>query len=195
MREDILVVDDEAPVRKIMETCLSYAGYRVTSAPDGRSALQAITREQPDLVLLDVRMPDLSGWDLLSLLRRSQRHRDLPVIMLTGMSDAASQAHGWRLDCTSYLTKPMDLNDLLLLVKRVLHADAPPPKAMDPATARGALNLRSACLSADSTACLCPTPSHRPSLVCEPARAGWRRVARFPNKATSSISLSVPPEG
>ena len=125
MRENILVVDDDAPVREVLETCLAYEGYHVISAPNGRSALQAIATARPDLVLLDVQMPDISGWDLLSLLRRSGCHRDLPVIMLTGMSDAASQAHGWRLDCTCYLAKPMDLNDLLLLVKRVLTGPNP----------------------------------------------------------------------
>jgi DNA-binding response OmpR family regulator len=114
MHSSILVVEDFEPVREIVETCLTREGYEVKGVADGRSALAALDATTPDLVLLDVRMPDISGWDLLALLRHSKRHRDMPIIMLTAMSDAASQSYGWQLGCTCYLTKPVNhrvLND------------------------------------------------------------------------------------
>jgi len=132
MDQNILVVDDYEPVRELLQGCLTHVGYRVTSASDGRSALRAITDIRPDLVLLDVRMPDVSGWDVLSLVRKSPRHQDLPVVMLTGIADDASQAYGWQLGCTCYLTKPIDLEDLLLMVRQVLATSedsVPPPPA------------------------------------------------------------------
>jgi DNA-binding response OmpR family regulator len=120
MERNILVVEDCEPVREVVEACLSYVGYNVTTAPDGRSTLRAITEALPDLVLLDLRLPDISGWDVLALMRHSPRYRNIPVVILTAMSDSASKAYGWQLGCTYYLTKPIDLNDLLLVVKQVL---------------------------------------------------------------------------
>ncbi len=125
MQSNVLVVEDFEPVREVLETCLSLGGYEVTGVQDGRSALRALDAERPDLVLLDVRMPDITGWDLLALLRHDPNLRDIPVIMLTGMDDATSQAYAWQLGCTCYLTKPIDLNDLLLVVRRVLAGSRP----------------------------------------------------------------------
>jgi DNA-binding response OmpR family regulator len=133
MHSSILVVEDFEPVREIVETCLTREGYEVKGVADGRSALAALDATTPDLVLLDVRMPDISGWDLLALLRHSKRHRDMPIIMLTAMSDAASQSYGWQLGCTCYLTKPVNLSDLLLVIHRVLN-DA--SQAAGPSAAR-----------------------------------------------------------
>jgi DNA-binding response OmpR family regulator len=135
MQGNILVVEDCEPVREVVEACLSYVGYNVTAVPDGRSTLRAIADVPPDLVLLDVRLPDISGWDVLCMLRHSPRHRGTPVVILTALSDSASKAYGWQLGCTYYLTKPVDLSDLLLVVKQVLltanmptagHSPAPP---------------------------------------------------------------------
>lgn len=120
MNGQILVVDDSAPVREILSTCLAHAGYGVIEASSGREALRQIDALQPDLVLLDVQLPDLSGWDMLRLMRLSKVHRDIPVVMLTGQGDDASKAHAWQLGCACYLTKPVDLKDLVLVVHKLL---------------------------------------------------------------------------
>jgi DNA-binding response OmpR family regulator len=120
MGQQILVVDDAAAVREIVSACLEYAGYGVTRAGNGREALLQMNSLQPDLVLLDVQLPDLSGWDVLRLMRLSKVPRDIPVVMLTGQGDNASKAHAWQLGCACYLTKPIDLRDLLLVVRKLL---------------------------------------------------------------------------
>jgi CheY-like chemotaxis protein len=150
MPKSVMVVEDDEAVREVIQTCMDFGGYEVTALPDGRSALAALDRVRPDLILLDVRMPDITGWDLLGLLRHSPKYQSLPVIMLTGMSDPASQAYAWQLGCTCYLTKPIDLHDLLLLVERLLadpgaasdrmekvSAEAPLPTAVSPLRACG----------------------------------------------------------
>lgn len=120
MSEQILVVEDFAPVRELLQECLSYAGYDVVEAENGREALSRLNGRTPDLLLLDVRLPDISGWDLLWLIRVSPKWTDIPVVLLTGLSDDASKAYGWSLGCSYYLTKPVALSDLLLVVRKLL---------------------------------------------------------------------------
>jgi len=125
MNECILVVEDCAPARELLRLCLSCAGYEVAEAASGAAALRQIRGREPDLILLDVGLPGLSGWDVLQILRHSADHSGIPVVMLTGQQDDASIAYGWQNGCACYLTKPFDLPDLLLVVRRLLKTPSP----------------------------------------------------------------------
>ena len=86
-KETILVVDDEASIRRILETRLSMIGYNVVTACDGTEALACFQECEPDLVVLDVMMPGLDGWELLRRLKSNPRTRHLPVILATAIDD------------------------------------------------------------------------------------------------------------
>ena len=90
-KEKILVVDDEASIRRILETRLSMIGYEVVTAADGEEALSAFTDAEPDLVVLDVMMPKLDGYGVCQELRKES---DVPIIMLTALGDVADRITG-----------------------------------------------------------------------------------------------------
>ena len=90
-KETILVVDDEASIRRILETRLSMIGYQVVTACDGQEALEAFRRTDPDLVVLDVMMPKLDGYGVCQELRKES---DVPIVMLTALGDVADRITG-----------------------------------------------------------------------------------------------------
>ncbi|HUU96102.1 MAG TPA: response regulator [Phycisphaerae bacterium] len=114
----ILVVDDEENILTLFEDELNDAGYRVTTAGTGEQALQAIKDEVPDLVILDIRMPDMHGLEVLSHIRED--HKDLPVIMCTAVHGLKDDYTVWDARVAGYLTKPIDLDDLVYKVQEVL---------------------------------------------------------------------------
>jgi DNA-binding response OmpR family regulator len=128
----ILAVDDSSSIRALYESILSLEGYSVRTAADGLQALDELRASPPDLVLLDLNLPRLSGWDVLSAIRRTPRWADIPVVVASVLRDPQSVACGWAMDCTCYLPKPMDTEDLLLVVGRLLEqrAQSPAPAAV-----------------------------------------------------------------
>lgn len=120
MGATILVVEDSRDMRSVYETFLGAEGHAVITATDATCALEALHQQIPDLILLDIRLPQISGWDLLHLIRTHERWCDIPVIVVTALRDPASLTHGWSLGCTCYLRKPFLLSDLRLLVQRLL---------------------------------------------------------------------------
>ena len=122
----ILVVEDSSDLRAVYDTFLGAEGYHVVSATDAPGALRVLHQELPDLILLDIGLPRISGWDLLQVVREREQWRDIPVIVVTALRDPASLTHGWSLGCTCYLRKPFLLGDLRLLVQRLMaDVDAP----------------------------------------------------------------------
>lgn len=115
-----LVVDDHPATVKLIRSSLEGLGLRVRSANNGAECLVEVAKEQPDLILMDVNMPLMDGFQTLHLLHQSPDTRDIPVIMLTARSDDADIALGWRWGVTSYLTKPFAIEHLEALVRRVL---------------------------------------------------------------------------
>ena len=114
----ILVVDDEPSIREILSDVLTDAGYTVETAPDGRTALQLILRTPPDLVLTDVMMPRLDGWELLARVR--ERLPVLPVIVMSAVDPRDAKQHpGMTADHTAFLRKPFDLETVLAIVARL----------------------------------------------------------------------------
>ena len=99
----VLVVDDEQYITKLVERTLEDAGYAVTVSNDGNSALAMLAEKEPDLVLLDIRMPELDGYQVLERLRESS---DVPVLMLTAVHEKTAIAHSLGLGADDFIEKP-----------------------------------------------------------------------------------------
>jgi len=117
MTQTILVVDDEPEIVRFVRAYLEDAGYRVVTANDGQQALFVARHEKPDLVILDLLMPGMDGWDFI---RRYRRERDTPVIMLTARVEETDQVVGLELGADDYVTKPFSPRALVARVRAVL---------------------------------------------------------------------------
>jgi len=113
----VLVVDDDSDVRALVATLLGRAGYLVTEAPNGRAALKALYGQRPDLVVLDVNMPDLDGWATLERIRELS---DVPVVMLSARGEELEKVRALRAGADDYVTKPFGRQELLARVESVL---------------------------------------------------------------------------
>lgn len=116
-RETILVVDDEASIRRILETRLSMIGYQVITACDGEEALELFRQRSPDLVVLDVMMPKLDGYGVCQELRKDS---DVPIVMLTALGDVADRITGLELGADDYVVKPFSPKELEARIRCVL---------------------------------------------------------------------------
>ncbi len=117
MSQTILVVDDEPQIVRFVRAYLEDAGYRVVTASDGQKALFVARHEKPDLVILDLMMPGMDGWDFI---RRYRRERDTPVIVLTARVEETDQVLGLELGADDYVTKPFSPRALVARVRAVL---------------------------------------------------------------------------
>jgi DNA-binding response OmpR family regulator len=113
----VLVVDDDPDVRALVTTLLGRAGYLVAEAENGRAALKALYGQRPDLVVLDVNMPDLDGWGTLERIRELS---DVPVIMLSARNEELEKVRALRAGADDYVTKPFGRQELLARVETVL---------------------------------------------------------------------------
>lgn len=119
-KHTILLVEDEPLIREMVSKSLRLEGYDVEVAGTGEEGLKKIQELLPDLVLLDVLLPKLDGWDILSRLRDDERTRSVPVIMLTALSDEKSKVQGLRGGADDYVTKPFGSLELVARVEAVL---------------------------------------------------------------------------
>jgi DNA-binding response OmpR family regulator len=122
MKTRILVVEDDAALARVLRDNLSFEGFQVHWAPDAHLAIEASKEFAPDLVILDVMLPDGDGFELCSFLRQGGR---TPVIMLTARSQKVDKLRGLALGADDYVTKPFDLEELLARVKVVLRRARP----------------------------------------------------------------------
>jgi two-component system, OmpR family, phosphate regulon response regulator PhoB len=118
--ERILVVDDEPDIVALVAYHLAKAGYRVSTASAGEEALEQARRERPGLVVLDLMLPDVSGFDVLERLRGEEGTRDVGVLMLTARRDEPDRIRGLALGADDYLTKPFSPQELVLRVAAIL---------------------------------------------------------------------------
>ncbi len=116
-KEQILVVDDEASIRRILEARLSMIGYMVHSASNGEEALDLFHRHHPDMLVLDVMMPKLDGYGVCQEVRRES---DVPIIMLTALGDVADRITGLELGADDYVIKPFSPKELEARIRSVL---------------------------------------------------------------------------
>ena len=116
----VLVVEDDEMVADVVRINLESEGFTVVHAPNGAAGLAAIAQDPPDLVLLDVMMPEVDGWTVLTRLRDEPATAKLPVIMLTAKAMPADQVRGYNLGANGYLPKPFAAPDLIEKVRHVL---------------------------------------------------------------------------
>ncbi len=117
----ILVVDDDPDIRSLLRELLERAGHSVVSAEDGRGALRSLYEERPDLVVLDVAMPELDGWGTLERIRDLS---DVPVLMLTARTGELEKVRGLRAGADDYVTKPFGRQELLARAEALLRRTA-----------------------------------------------------------------------
>src|SRR5258705_5337023 len=125
----VLVVDDEPDIRALVRYQLGKEGYRVTTAAKGTEALRSAREERPDLVVLDLMLPGLSGYDILAELRRRDETRDVGVILLTARKEEPDRIKGLSLGADDYLAKPFSPKELVLRVAAILRRLAAPAVA------------------------------------------------------------------
>jgi len=116
----VVVVDDDPDLRELLRHVFEHAGYAVTALEDGSVALDAIAATRPDIVVLDVEMPRMNGWQVLEAVRADTATAELPVILCTVRSTSDDVIRGWSLGCDEYVTKPFDTDELLGKVAAVL---------------------------------------------------------------------------
>jgi len=116
----ILVCDDERHIVRLIQVNLEKAGYNVVTAYDGKDGLEKIRSEKPDLVVLDVMMPYMDGFEVLKCLRREPETMNIPVVMLTAKAQDKDVFEGYHFGADMYLTKPFNPIELMTFVKRIL---------------------------------------------------------------------------
>lgn len=116
----IVVVDDDPKIRGAVRELLAPEGFAVECPSDPRMALAAVIRDVPDLVILDVNMPDMSGWEFCAILRRQSATRGLPVLFLTGRSEVRDRITAMQLGGSDYLAKPFGADELRRKVRSLL---------------------------------------------------------------------------
>jgi DNA-binding response OmpR family regulator len=120
MSAKILIVDDEPNVLRMVSYCLHAEGYEVITAQNGAEAISKAQTEAPDLILLDVMLPDMSGVEVCAQLRKSQETIDLPVIMLSALAQVPDKIKGLEAGADEYITKPITPGELVARVKAIL---------------------------------------------------------------------------
>jgi phosphate regulon transcriptional regulator PhoB len=120
MDKTILVVDDEKDIVELVAYNLVREGYRVAKAYDGHQALQYIRENKPDLVILDLMLPGISGFEICRMIRKKPDTEGLPIIMLTAKTDSVDKIMGLEIGADDYMTKPFDVRELLARVRAVL---------------------------------------------------------------------------
>ena len=128
--ETVLVVDDEQHIIELAQLYLEQEGFRVLSARDGAKALQRITQDRPALVVLDLMLPVVDGWEVCRRVRADQNVGDTPILMLTARDEDVDKIVGLELGADDYLTKPFNPRELVARVKAILRrAERPRPGA------------------------------------------------------------------
>lgn len=120
MTKKIVLAEDESQIAKLVEFKLKKEGYQVTWKKNGEEALKAIKEEKPDLILLDVMMPVMDGYEVLRQVKEDEQLRDIPVIMLTARAQERDVVKGIGSGAEDYITKPFHPAELLVRVKKIL---------------------------------------------------------------------------
>jgi two-component system, OmpR family, KDP operon response regulator KdpE len=114
----VLVIDDEPPIRKLLRMGLSAHGYEILEAPNGRVSLELLEEKKPDLVILDLGLPDMQGLELLRMIRA--RNEGVPIVVLSSRADEDSKVQALDLGADDYVTKPFGMDELLARMRAAL---------------------------------------------------------------------------
>jgi len=106
LKGDILIVDDDLPSLNTLSSMLTTEGYEVRGVPNGQMALTVVENEPPELILLDVRMPEMDGYQVCRQLKEKEKYRDIPVLFLSALSEAADKVKGFEAGAVEYLSIP-----------------------------------------------------------------------------------------
>ncbi len=120
MSKKIVLAEDEPQIARLIEFKLKKEGYSVTSKENGEEALKAIKADKPDLILLDVMMPVMGGYEVLRRLKEDENLKSIPVVMLTARAQEKDVVKGIAMGAEDYITKPFHPAELLARVKRIL---------------------------------------------------------------------------
>jgi two-component system, cell cycle response regulator DivK len=119
-KQHILVVDDSEDMRDLIQRLLERAGYRVVVAEDGQASLTQAKRHHPDLILMDLSLPDMDGWEAVRHLRKMPEFRTTPIIAVTAHVSPQEEERAMAAGCTAHLGKPFDTRALLQSIARLL---------------------------------------------------------------------------
>lgn len=111
MAQKVLVVEDSAVIRRLIEVCLRPASLEVVMRDDGPQGLAAAINDQPDLLVLDIGLPEMDGWEVLDRLRSDERTKDVPVLVLTAHAEEESRRRADEGGADAFVTKPFQPND------------------------------------------------------------------------------------
>ncbi len=120
MGKKIFIADDESGFVSTLKSRLEFEGFEVTTAPDGKSTLERIPDEAPDLILLDIMMPEMNGYQVCRELKEDPDTSSIPVLMLTAKSQESDKFWGMEAGADSYITKPFEMDELIKEVKVLL---------------------------------------------------------------------------
>ncbi|MGQ9476059.1 MAG: response regulator transcription factor [Actinomycetota bacterium] len=118
----VLVVDDDPMVTRLVRINLELENFEVEEAWDGRTAMRMMRENRPDLLVLDIMMPQMDGWEMLKMIREDDQLRDLPVVVLTAKVQEEDIARGWRMGADGYIVKPFNPVILADSLRKVLEA-------------------------------------------------------------------------
>ena len=120
MPKRILVVDDDPVIVRMLESKLQSNGYEVITSQEATNGLEIAIKEFPDLIILDVMMPIVNGYNFCRLLKSQEKHKDIPIMMLTSRSEAEDRRIGKEVGADAYVLKPFNIDELLGTVRSLL---------------------------------------------------------------------------
>jgi len=120
LREKILIIEDDKHISKLVKYNLEKAGYGCTVADDGEEALDILSKEQPDLIILDIMLPKMDGFELCRVIKQDVKRRNIPIIMLTAKGEEVDRIVGLELGADDYVVKPFSPRELILRIKAIL---------------------------------------------------------------------------
>ena len=120
MGKKIFIADDESGFVSTLKSRLEFEGFEVTTAPDGKSTLERIPEEEPDLILLDIMMPEMNGYQVCRELKEDPDLSSIPILMLTAKSQESDKFWGMEAGADAYVTKPFDMDELIKEVRALL---------------------------------------------------------------------------
>ncbi len=126
MSKRVMIVDDEKEIVKLLEEFFEKEGFRTISAYNGEEALHKVVKSKPDIVILDIMMPEVCGWELLDFIKTNPQTSHIPVIVLTAKGREISRVYGLEHGADDYVVKPFGLKELLIRVKRTIEKSSTP---------------------------------------------------------------------
>jgi PleD family two-component response regulator len=122
-RPRILIVDDERPNRQLLEIMLGPEGFLLATAASGEEALASVAQQRPDLILIDVLMPRMDGYEVAAAIKGDLATRNIPIILISGLDDSNARMLGGSAGADDFLTKPVDRAELCMRVRKLLRLE------------------------------------------------------------------------